>query len=116
MELGSAMTDPVRLNGAGIGHRVADVESRMTKVEDGHKAIHDLLDTLLARLGEAHNEAGHPTGLYSVIHEVSQRLTWFERVRENVRGAAWATAILVPIGGALTWFLAGDKITWLFGG
>lgn len=111
-----AVGEKDRRNGGGIDARVSSVESRMTLVESAHEETHRLLQSMLDAVGTAHDKAGQPTGLYALIHAVSQRLTRFETLRERAIGAMIAVGCVVPPTGALVWFLSGAKITKLFGG
>lgn len=107
-------------NGAGTtAARLASVEGRVATLE-GHA---DLLKTLVERLGHNPDDGQPATGIYKVlgdlsfqITDVKARLGWFEKLRERAIGAGWALIGLVPIVGAVVWFLAGAKITKLFGG
>lgn len=82
-----------------------------------NKATHDLLETILNRLGEPDNGPAHPaSGVYFVVEKVSARLLPFEQRWEQVKGGLAALGVVgLPVG-ALIWFLSGDKLTKILGG
>jgi hypothetical protein len=92
--------------------RITDVELKISKLEGEHTATHTLLTEIRNLIGHPDNGVGQATGVYAMIKDLNSRMTWFEKARERVIGGA-PVAI---ISGAIIWFLAGDRITKLFGG
>lgn len=88
----------------------------MDAIERDHTQMHSLVEEMRSLIGTPAQGSTPATGLHSLIGAVSGRLAWFEKLREQAKGAGYALAIGIPTTGALIWFLAGDRITALFHG
>ncbi len=73
-----------------------------------------LLPELVAAVG-THHPGQPPTGIYKLIHDVGERLSWWEKLRERAIGALWVGVPLVGTSGGLLWWFAGKQIAKAFG-
>jgi len=88
----------------------------MLAFEQREAARDGLIDSMIKLVGHPEDGGNKATGLFGLFDGLNGRLGTFEKMRERAKGAAWALGVGIPFTGALTWFLAGDRLTALFHG